>query len=225
MSIVAQPPRRKGSLSPLRVLPIWSLGCRWSSRNTTLYSHQVLALSLPRIRPSDIGRGCPHLIGRSISSSRYTPNLNDSNVSKGDLNGEAIPSFSVRYTSGYSSLMQVGMSFVELHRGRRGATRTSRVDALLCALLVAACIVATWPICGVPFSDDFSYTKTALDFARSGQFHYNGWAAVMLGWQAVWGALFIKLLGFSFNVVRLSMLPFAMANAYLFHRVLIQFGL
>jgi hypothetical protein len=85
--------------------------------------------------------------------------------------------------------------------------------------------VGAWPFAGVPFSDDFSYTKTALDFAQSGQFHYNGWAAPMLGWQVLWGALFIKLFGFSFNVVRLSLLPFAMANAYLFHRILRGFGL
>jgi hypothetical protein len=32
----------------------------------------------------------------------------------------------------------------------------------------------------------------------------NGCAAALLGWQAVWGALFIKLFGFSFNVLRLS---------------------
>ena len=102
---------------------------------------------------------------------------------------------------------------------------TSRLDAALCGLLVGVCIVTVWPFCGGPFSDDFSYTKTALDFARSGQFHYNGWATAMVGWQAIWGALFIKLFGFSFNVVRLSLLPFAMLNAYFFHQVLIQFGL
>ena len=74
------------------------------------------------------------------------------------------------------------------------------------------------------FQDDWSYVRTALEFARSGHFVYNGWSTAMLGWMVPWGALFIKLLGFSFTAVRLSMLPIAMLTAYLFHDCLGRCG-
>jgi hypothetical protein len=70
-------------------------------------------------------------------------------------------------------------------------------------------------------NDDWSYTKTALDLAETGHLKYNGWAAAMVGAQAYWGALFIKLFGFSFLVVRLSTAPLAAGCAallYLLHR-------
>jgi hypothetical protein len=39
-----------------------------------------------------------------------------------------------------------------------------------------------------------------------------------------WGALFLKVFGFSFTAARLSMLPLAMATVYLFHATLVRFG-
>lgn len=53
-------------------------------------------------------------------------------------------------------------------------------------------------------NDDWSYTLTARELASSGRLVYNGWASVMIGPQAYWAALFIKLFGFSFAIVRLS---------------------
>jgi hypothetical protein len=102
------------------------------------------------------------------------------------------------------------------HSGRNG---------LLCAFVVAACVLIANPVANMPFSDGFSYDKTALDFARTGHIFYNGWATAMLGWLIPWGALFIKVFGFSFTVMRLSMLPIAMATVYLFHRILRRFGI
>ncbi|HEY3988793.1 MAG TPA: hypothetical protein VGM02_05805 [Acidobacteriaceae bacterium] len=70
------------------------------------------------------------------------------------------------------------------------------------------------------FIDDWSYVRTAFDFARSGHFVYNGWATAMLGWQIVWTAPFLKLFGYSFTVARLSMLPFAIGCGWLLHTIL-----
>ncbi len=103
----------------------------------------------------------------------------------------------------------------ELHSTRNG---------LLCALVVALAVLLVYPVANMPFGDDFSYTKVALDFARTGHFVYNGWDNPMLGWLMPWGALFIKVFGFSFTAVRLSMLPIAMASVYLFHQILHRFG-
>ena len=99
----------------------------------------------------------------------------------------------------------------------------SRRNALLCALLVGACVLLAFPVATTAASDDFSYSKTALEFARTGHFRYNGWATAMLGWQIAWGAFFIKLFGFSFTCLRLSTAPVAMATVYLLHQILVRF--
>ncbi len=96
-----------------------------------------------------------------------------------------------------------------------------RRNALICGVVTLAAIALTWPIAESGVNDDWSYTKTALDLAQTGHFQYNGWAAAMLGVQACWGALFIKLLGFSFLAVRLSTAPLAAGCAilaYALHR-------
>lgn len=98
-------------------------------------------------------------------------------------------------------------------------------NALFCVLMVATCVLLTNPVANMPFSDEFSYDKTALEFARTGHILYNGWATAMLGWMIPWGALFIKVFGFSFTVMRLSMLPIDAATVYLFHQILRRFGI
>src|SRR6266851_4676176 len=98
-------------------------------------------------------------------------------------------------------------------------------NGLTCALLVAASVLAAYPVAEMGFQDDWSYIRTALEFARTGHFVYNGWATAMLGWIVPWSALFIKAFGFSFTVVRLSMLPVTMACIYLFHASLVRFGI
>jgi hypothetical protein len=100
----------------------------------------------------------------------------------------------------------------------------SRRNALLCAMAVALCVLLIHPVLEMPINDDFSYTKSAFDFARTGHILFNGWATTMLGWQIIWGGLFVKIFGHSFTVVRLSMLPIAMAATYLLHQILVRFG-
>ena len=98
---------------------------------------------------------------------------------------------------------------------------TDRRYAWLCAGVVLAAIALTVPIADSAVNDDWSFTKTALDLAQTGHLLYNGWATPMLGAQACWGALFIKLFGFSFLAVRLSVAPLAAGCAallYVLHR-------
>jgi hypothetical protein len=82
-----------------------------------------------------------------------------------------------------------------------------------------------WPKAEVGVNDDWVYTITALDFLRTGHFIFHGWASPMLGWQAMWGALFAKLFGATFTAVRLSTVPVAAANVLLYHAILRRFGL
>jgi hypothetical protein len=100
---------------------------------------------------------------------------------------------------------------------------SARRNAFLCALFVGVCILVAYPVSSDGYLDDFSYARTALEFARTGHIVYNGWTAPIEGWMIGWGALFIKLFGFSFNILRLSTLPIALGAVYLFHRILTRF--
>jgi hypothetical protein len=98
-------------------------------------------------------------------------------------------------------------------------------NAAGCALLVGMLLLIIHAGSNEPFMDDFSYAKTAQQFAATGRFIFNGWAVETLGWQVLWGALFIKLFGFSFRVLQLSMIPLSMGCAYLSHQIFRKFGL
>ena len=104
-----------------------------------------------------------------------------------------------------------------------GTAIKRRVWAIGCALSLLLCVplVRPWLNMGT-IGDDTSYTRSAQLLAATG---YNGWATAMLGWQLYWGALFIKMFGFSFNVVRLSTLPVAMATAFFSQRSMVRAGL
>ncbi|MES2222740.1 MAG: hypothetical protein V4587_17445 [Acidobacteriota bacterium] len=104
-------------------------------------------------------------------------------------------------------------------------TSHSQRNALICVLVFTVCALLTNPVANMPFSDEFSYDKTALEFARTGHVLYNGWATAMLGWLIPWGAIFIKIFGFSFTGMRVSMLPIDAATVYLFHQILRRFGI
>ncbi len=98
-------------------------------------------------------------------------------------------------------------------------------NALICALLLAFCILIVHPVGHEGYLDDFSYAATSLEFLRTGHVIYNSWSAPIEGWMIGWGAFFIKLFGFSFLTLRMANLPFALGSVYLFHRVLGRFGL
>jgi hypothetical protein len=95
---------------------------------------------------------------------------------------------------------------------------------VICALIFAACVWIAWPVAEMGFVDDWSYIKTAQVFAQTGHLVYNGWATAMLGWQIPWGALFIRIFGFSFTAAKASTLPVAMATLVLFYAILSRFG-
>ena len=96
-------------------------------------------------------------------------------------------------------------------------------NGLFCCLVFLGCYLVAWPVAQMPLNDDFSYIETARVFAQSGHLVYNGWASPILGWMIPWGALFIKVFGFSFMAVKLSMLPVALGCLLLFHAILRRF--
>jgi len=100
-----------------------------------------------------------------------------------------------------------------------------RLPAVFCCLCVALAALLVHPYLEMSVNDDWSYTRTAQVLAQTGHIVYNGWAVEILGWQLLPAVLFIKLFGFSFTAVRLSMLPIAMLTTFLVQRVFVRCGL
>ena len=99
------------------------------------------------------------------------------------------------------------------------------LPALLCAGTPVICFLIVRPYAEIGVDDEWSYIKSAQVLAQTGHIVYNGFATTMLGWQLYFGALFIKLFGFSFAAVRLSALIEAVATAFLLERTLVRAGI
>ena len=89
----------------------------------------------------------------------------------------------------------------------------------------AAAMLATWPFANIAYGDDTAYAHMALTLARTGHLHYNGWETAFLVLHAYWGALFIRLFGFSFVCLRLSTIPFALGAVGLCYLLVRRAGL
>ena len=77
--------------------------------------------------------------------------------------------------------------------------------ALLCVAVFLGCLLLSYPFAEVGvLYDDWAYIYTARALARTGHLLYPGWGAMPLVLQAGWAALWIRLLGFSFTVARVS---------------------
>ncbi len=90
------------------------------------------------------------------------------------------------------------------------------------ALLV--CALASHPFAETGIIDDWSFIRTAQLLAQTGHVVYNGWGAMMIGWQLLPAALFIKLFGFSFTAARMSVLLVALTTAFLVQRTFVRAG-
>jgi hypothetical protein len=82
----------------------------------------------------------------------------------------------------------------------------------ICLAAVSAAIVIIWPVADLPYGDDTAYAHMALNLARTGHLAYNGWEAAVQLLHTYWGALAIRMFGFSFVAVRLSTIPYALGT-------------
>ncbi len=105
------------------------------------------------------------------------------------------------------------------------STPRSRAIAFLCAMVLPVCGLIIRPHVELGINDDWSYIRTAQIFAQTGHLVYNGQGAPYQGWQTVFAALFIRLLGFSFSVTRDSVLVLSMLAAFLAHRIFVRCGI
>ena len=101
-------------------------------------------------------------------------------------------------------------TIIESNIPNPASRRTDRRNLLLAVLITATAMLLVWPFAEIPFADDFAYTHVALRLTQTGHFLYNGWEFSILVAHVCWGALFIRLFGFSFESVRFSTIPFAL---------------
>src|SRR5579871_5775725 len=100
----------------------------------------------------------------------------------------------------------------------------SRRPAFLCALILLLSALATYPVAEIGMNDDWSYVQSARVLAQTGHIVYNGWGAMLLGWQLYWGALFARLFGPSFTAIRASTLLVSLLTTFLIHRTFVRAG-
>ena len=97
--------------------------------------------------------------------------------------------------------------------------------ALLCSALLILCLAVSHPIAETGMNDDPSFMWSARVAAQTGRIVYNGWATPILTWMLYLGALFIKLFGFSFTILRVSTATLALAVIFLLQRLFERCGI
>jgi len=97
-----------------------------------------------------------------------------------------------------------------------------RVEPLAIVAIWAAAIVFANPRGNFPIDDDWDFALAAWRFAETGHFHFTAFTAVSLRAQVLWGALWTRLFGESFDVLRASTLVLAAATLVIVHRMLLR---
>jgi hypothetical protein len=97
-------------------------------------------------------------------------------------------------------------------------------EPLAIVALWAAAIAFINPRGNFPIDDDWDFALAAWRFAETGHFHFTKFTAVSLRAQVLWGALWTRLFGESFDVLRASTLVLAAATLLIVHRMLLRAG-
>jgi len=95
----------------------------------------------------------------------------------------------------------------------------------ICLAAVSGAMILIWPVAELPYGDDTAYAQMALNLARTGHLAYNGWESVVQILHTYWGALAIRVFGFSFLAVRLSTIPYALGSVALCYLLVRRAGL
>jgi len=96
----------------------------------------------------------------------------------------------------------------------------ARLEIPLILLVAAAAMMLARPYGNFPINDDAHYAIASWDFARTGHFHLTLETVPSLRAQVVWGALFTRLFGESFEVLRASTMTLAALTLLLINRLL-----
>lgn len=87
--------------------------------------------------------------------------------------------------------------------------KENKKDLLYLSLIWAACILLVNPIGDFPLNDDWAYAYSVQSLVNHNELFFHEWGAMTLLVHSLWGALFCKVFGFSFTVLRFSTLVLA----------------
>ncbi len=89
-------------------------------------------------------------------------------------------------------------------------------------LLTLWCVVIAVvnPVGDFPLNDDWAYAHNTYALALENRWYFSDWPAMTLVAHTVWGALFCKIFGASFTVLRFSTLLLGAAGLWGFYRLL-----
>jgi len=98
-------------------------------------------------------------------------------------------------------------------------------NLILIALILPAAIFIANPFGNFAFNDDFSYSSLALNWARTGHIHFNGWNTSALLLQMPLGGLVIRWFGFSFDALRYITIVFYVGWTIILYYFLLAYDL
>ncbi|HEV7573215.1 MAG TPA: glycosyltransferase family 39 protein [Thermoanaerobaculia bacterium] len=104
------------------------------------------------------------------------------------------------------------------------SSASRRAEPLAILAIWAAAIAFVNPRGNFPIDDDWDFALAAWRFAKSGHFQFTAFTAVSLRAQVLWGALWTRMFGESFDVLRMSTLVLAAATLLIVHRTLLRAG-
>jgi hypothetical protein len=101
--------------------------------------------------------------------------------------------------------------------------RRAGENAFLLGLFTLA-ILIIWPRGNFPLNDDWDFAIATFNFARTGHFIFTKFTAVSLRAQVIWGALFVKMFGYTFEALRISTLVLSAATILVVRATLERMG-
>lgn len=75
-----------------------------------------------------------------------------------------------------------------------------------------------------PTNDDWSYSRTVKTLLDTGRFQLTGWGSLPLLPQAMWGLLFCKSFGFSFEILRFSTFILSIVSLVFMYFTILEFS-
>src|SRR6266550_7632689 len=97
--------------------------------------------------------------------------------------------------------------------------RRDWLDVAIVLAVWAAAIAFIQPRGEFPTLDDWDFTIATWSFARTGHFHFTPFTAVSLRAMVLWGALWTRAFGESFEVLRASTLTLAAITIAVIHEI------
>jgi hypothetical protein len=103
---------------------------------------------------------------------------------------------------------------------QHSALAARRGEQLAIVAVWAAAIAFINPRGNFPIDDDWDFALATWRYAETGHFHFTAFTAASLRAQVLWGALWTRLFGESFDVLRLSTLVLGAATLVVVYRML-----